>query len=248
MRIFSTALILVFLAGCAKDTSDLVTPETPDAILPDSESQRLENTTNTGELEFTTETKTADTAGIIIAEKPEEADEPEKTEMIPATPVEIVPEPQPVEEIEPVIESVTITPPIPKPEVVFADSSFESYMIKRDDWLSKIAQKEYGDWLMWKKIYQWNKETIGPNPNLIYPYNFLDLLKPADQVKKCEVEFYDYTISSGETLWSIAGKIFGDELVWIILYMDNEEIFEGNAGEVEPGMIIKLRKKLDPCG
>ena len=120
-------------------------------------------------------------------------------------------------------------------------------MIKRGDWLSKIAKQEYGDWLMWKKIYTWNKKTIGSNPNLIYPYHFLDLLKPADQAKKCPVEFYDYTIKSGETLWSIAGTVFGDELAWIILYMDNEVQLESNAGVLKPGMIIQLRKKLDPC-
>ncbi len=243
MRIFTIALSIILLAGCAKDTGELAKPDSPEAVYPDNNSARMKNADNAGDLEFPADTETSETAEIVLIEEPTPAEpitmvEPEQ---------EPEPEPEVVPEPEPVVEKVTITPPVPKPEVTFTDSTFESYMIKRDDWLSKIAQHEYGDWRMWEKIYAWNKEKIGSNPNLIYPYHFIDLLKPTPVAKKCEVEFYNYTITKGETLWSIAGKVFGDELAWIILYMDNEAVFEDNAGEVIPGMVIKLRKKLDPC-
>ena len=50
-------------------------------------------------------------------------------------------------------------------------------MVEPGDFLVKIAKKEYGDFKLWKYIYEWNKEQIGDNPNIIYPYNFFDLQK-----------------------------------------------------------------------
>lgn len=123
----------------------------------------------------------------------------------------------------------------------------EPYMIKRDDYLSKIARNEYGDWSKWKEIYEYNKEMIGDNPDLIYPYRFLKLLKAAAVAKDCQVEFYDYTIQEGDTPWNIAGKVFGDELAWIIIYMDNQDLVDRNGGIIYPGMVFQLRKNLDPC-
>jgi nucleoid-associated protein YgaU len=123
----------------------------------------------------------------------------------------------------------------------------EPYMIKRGDYLSKIARNELGDWSKWKEIYEYNKEMIGDNPDLIYPYRFLQLLKAAAVAKDCQVEFYEYTILEGDTPWNLAGKIFGDELAWIIIYMDNQDLIDRNGGIIYPGMVFQLRKNLDPC-
>jgi nucleoid-associated protein YgaU len=133
------------------------------------------------------------------------------------------------------------------PEVLFPDSAFESYMIQRGDFLIKIAKKEYGDWRKWRDIYRWNKEEIGDNPNLIYPYHFLDLLKPIDQVKDCDLRFTTRVVHRGETLWSIAGEVYGDPLAWIVLFWDNEEILEAGEGVLYPGMELKIRIHIDPC-
>jgi len=43
------------------------------------------------------------------------------------------------------------------------------YTVQKGDWLSKIALRAYGDMFAWEKIYEANKETIGPNPHLIEP-------------------------------------------------------------------------------
>lgn len=123
----------------------------------------------------------------------------------------------------------------------------EPYMIKRGDYLSKIAKNEFGDWRKWREIYDHNRDVIGDNPDLIYPYRFLQLLKAATLAKDCQVEFYDYTIKEGDTPWNIAGRIFGDELAWIIIYMDNQELVDRNGGIIYPGMTFQLRKNLDPC-
>lgn len=41
------------------------------------------------------------------------------------------------------------------------------YIVEKGDTLSKIAQKFYGNSNVWRTIYNINKKTIGPNPNLI---------------------------------------------------------------------------------
>ena len=124
---------------------------------------------------------------------------------------------------------------------------FEPYMIKRGDYLIKIASREYGDSSRWREIYEWNREEIGSNPNKIYPYNFLSLKREASKAKNCDLEFFDYQIQSGDTAWGLADEIYGDELAWVIIYMDNERLIRNNDGVLQPGTIFKMRKKLDPC-
>ena len=133
------------------------------------------------------------------------------------------------------------------PEVLFPDSSFEGYMIQPGDFLIKIAKKEYGDWRKWRDIYRWNRKEIGDNPNLIYPYRFLDLLKPIDQLKTCELKFYPRLVNTGESLWTIAREVYGDELAWIVLFWDNESLMKANNGVLYPGMELKVREHIDPC-
>lgn len=49
------------------------------------------------------------------------------------------------------------------------------YTVQRGDWLSKIALRAYGDMFAWEKIYEANKDIIGPNPNLIKPGQVLTI-------------------------------------------------------------------------
>ena len=42
-------------------------------------------------------------------------------------------------------------------------------------------------------------------------------------------------------------EIYGDELAWVIIYMDNERLIRNNDGVLQPGTVFKMRKKLDPC-
>jgi LysM repeat protein len=79
------------------------------------------------------------------------------------------------------VETFTIQEPESPPLPV---TVFEPYMIKRGDYLIKIAAREYGDTSMWREIYEWNKQEIGSDPDKIYPYNFLSLKRNAEQAKK----------------------------------------------------------------
>ena len=91
-----------------------------------------------------------------------------------------------------------------------------------------------------------NKDEIGENPNMIYPYNFLNLQRERLKAKTAEPTYTNYTVQNGDNLWNIAGNQYGDAKSWIILLRDNEESIKANSGILNPGMTLKLRTKLDP--
>jgi nucleoid-associated protein YgaU len=137
---------------------------------------------------------------------------------------------------------------------VFPDSIWTDYMTKRGDYLSLIAYNEYGNANEWRRIYNWNKKHweergIGPNrenPNFIYPYRELDLKKPAANAIEWAYDYTVHTVSSGETLWTIAKETYGDELAWVVLFWDNEDALNDSDGKISPGMEIKVRSELFP--
>lgn len=58
------------------------------------------------------------------------------------------------------------------------------YLIRKDDSLSKISNKVYGQWQLWPKIYENNRDQI-KDPNLIfagftlfYPSEYIPLVAP----------------------------------------------------------------------
>tara|TARA_B110000438_G_scaffold195880_1_gene187441 strand:- start:90 stop:839 length:750 start_codon:yes stop_codon:yes gene_type:complete len=165
-------------------------------------------------------------------------------------------------EAAPLVEEVVETPPTPQKEIkpsfdfdqVFPDSVWTNYMTKRGDYLSLIAYNEYGNANEWRRIYNWNKKhweerKIGPNkenPNFIYPYKELDLKKPAENSIEWAYEFNNHIVTEGESLWSIAKIEYNDELAWVVLFWDNEELLNENDGKIYPGMEIKVRSELWP--
>ena len=124
-------------------------------------------------------------------------------------------------------------------------TEWDTYMIVPGDFLISIANEEYGNFRKWQEIYSWNKEEIGDNPNLIYPYHYLTL-KRENKVEEFKPGFSEYEVSSGETLWYIAEKLYGDPVAWIILYLDNTEKLNGNSNFLDPGMRLQVRNNIDP--
>jgi len=129
---------------------------------------------------------------------------------------------------------------------LYQDFAWEKYMVEPGDFLVKIAKKEYGDFKLWKYIYELNKDQIGDNPNIIYPYHFFNLQKERLKAKTSEPTYIDYVVKPGDNLWNISGKQYGDSKSWIILLWDNEESIKSTSGILSPGMVLKLREKLDP--
>ena len=149
------------------------------------------------------------------------------------------PDPEPVADND-VKDELIIEP------ILYEDFAWEKHMINPGDFLVKIAKEEYNDFRLWEHIYAWNKNEIGENPNLIYPYTFLNLQRERLKAKTVDPTFIEYTVQPGDNLWNIAGNRYGDAKSWIIVLMDNEETIKARAGMLSPGMTLKLREKLDP--
>jgi len=128
--------------------------------------------------------------------------------------------------------------------VAEGDSIDVFYMVKPNDWLSKIAMNEYGKVGMWKAIYRWNRKKIGDNPNLIYPFHEFLLKKPKEIANPVEYDFYEYTVKRNESLWSIAGKEYGNNYAWIVILRDNADVLGANLEKIPAGTVLKLRTKL----
>ncbi len=171
--------------------------------------------------------------------------------------------PAPVVETTPIVEKtpvVTETPEVAKtpaaeetvieelPEEVaqpLEKDVWVKYMIQPNDYLTKIAMKEYGVVTMWRSIWDWNLDVIGNNPDLIYPYEELSLKKDASEVKEPETCGYEaYTVKKDDTLWSIAKDVYGNSYAWIVLMRDNLEQLGSDYNSITPGMILKVRTSL----
>ncbi len=174
--------------------------------------------------------------------------EPVVEEVIEPEPEALPPVMEPEEEILTEIPPSTIeVPETPGQDVergLHPDSALYQYMIRPNDWLSKIALKEYGNIRSWRLIYNWNREAIGDNPNLIYPYNELDLYKPDYEVTDQVVDFVTHEVQPGENLWTIAILEYGDGKAWSVLFWDNEDLLNTNAGMLKAGMQLQVRTHL----
>jgi len=136
-------------------------------------------------------------------------------------------------------------PPAPTPiivEEILPDSVWSEYIIGYGDDLQKIALNQLGSAQYWSIIYEWNKEEIGEDPGIIYPYQVISIYDQVDtQVKVKENAIYQ--INKGESLWDIAAKIYQDPYAWVLLYQDNQQLLI-NPNEISPGNELVIRTYL----
>ena len=125
-----------------------------------------------------------------------------------------------------------------------SDSVNYFYMTRPNDWLSKIALREFGDVRFWKLIYRWNQATLGNNPNLIFPFTEILLRKPIETARPLDYSYYNYKVKANETLWSIAAKEYRNPYAWIVLLRDNATTLGSDLDQIPAGTVIKIRTKL----
>lgn len=183
-------------------------------------------------------------AMVAIGCAPKSTEETPSPAVVEVTPVDPQPaEAEPVEE-QPVMveETESSEAPIPAPEP--QEIALYKYLIRPDDYLSKIAAQEYGDKMKWREIYEGNRELIGEDPNYILPYHEIDLFKPEDQIVRVEYDFTIHTVQSGESLWSIAEKEYGHVHAWIVILWDNDALLSSDGSRLQPGMELSIRTRL----
>ena len=68
-------------------------------------------------------------------------------------------------------------------------------------------------------------------------------VKPAAVApKEPEPEFTFYTIVSGDSLWKIAAKFYGNGAKWNTLFEENKDVIQ-NPDLIYPGQVIRVTKK-----
>lgn len=78
----------------------------------------------------------------------------------------------------------------------------ETVVVKKGDTLSKIANKEYGNWRLWKLIWKANRDKVGKDPNKIFPKQEL-VIPDIPTTNK------DYIVKKGDSYKSISKDNYG---------------------------------------
>ena len=75
----------------------------------------------------------------------------------------------------------------------------------------------------WPLIYEWNKEVMGSDSTLIFPYQILVIKSKIEKKELPNINKFTYSVKQGETLWKIASKLYEDPYAWKLLLHDNKE-------------------------
>jgi nucleoid-associated protein YgaU len=94
------------------------------------------------------------------------------------------------------------------------------YKVQKDDSLSKIADKTYGDMSLWPVIARANNIA---NPNRILVDATLKLPSKDEVIKmKEDMTVTSYTVQKDDTLFKIAEKVYGNGNRWTVLDKANK--------------------------
>ncbi len=150
-------------------------------------------------------------------------------------------------EIEESVEDVTISKKEEEQQIPSADIPPREIIHKvvSSDNLIELSKKYYGDGTKWRKIHEANKDKI-PNPDVLY--TGLELLIPEITVsekrnddiaygslpeRESDEEVFTttttsgtHTISSGDTLYGLAKRYYGDSAMWVKIHDANEDNIE----------------------
>lgn len=121
-----------------------------------------------------------------------------------------------------------------------------TYTVEPGDTLSKIALKYFGAASYWTKIYEDNKDTIA-DPNKIYVGQVIiinvaqvDTAAAAAGTTATGEGTY-YTVESGDSLFKIAKKVYGNGKDWRLIYGANDAITD--PGRIYSGQVIFIPVK-----
>ncbi|MFQ5676822.1 MAG: LysM peptidoglycan-binding domain-containing protein, partial [bacterium] len=111
---------------------------------------------------------------------------------------------------------------------------WDEYTVSRGDYLWKISRNQYGDGIQWYRIYSFNRDQIGDNPDLIYPERVLKIHR--------ENAPGEYLVGPGDNLAKIAGSmaVMGDPTKWRQLYEANKNIVGDDPGLIYPHTVLKI--------
>ncbi len=113
------------------------------------------------------------------------------------------------------------------------------YTVQPGDTLAAIAQEYYGNSSedAWRRIYDDNKDVIGPDPTRLEPGMVLNI--PPTPLSFME----KYTVQPGDTLAAIAQRFYGDgsEYAWGFIYASSKDVIGPDPTRLEPGMVLTIQ-------
>jgi len=119
------------------------------------------------------------------------------------------------------------------------------YIVQPGDTLESIALKLYGKRYKWSRLVNANKEKLGIPPYRLSPGMHLQVPLPGEKLIPVLNEDGTYSVQSGDSLGSIALKLYGTTGKWEALYQLNRDQLH-TPGALQVGQ--KLRVNVNILG
>jgi len=125
------------------------------------------------------------------------------------------------------------------------------YTVRPGDTLESIAQKVYGDRYTWSRLVEANRDRLGDS--LILSVGMELRVPPPGEEKENPLNSDGtYTVRSGDSLGSIARRVYGSSRRWQELYRLNRDQLDSPA-DLQVGMILRVHEQesrvdSDPVG
>ncbi len=109
-----------------------------------------------------------------------------------------------------------------------------NYTVHVGDSLFSIAHMAYGNGADWPIIYAANRQTIGPNPNVIRIGEVLSIPSLSPTAGGI------YVVEQGDTLTSIAQRAYGNDKLWPLIYNANKQVIGSNPNVLQVGQVLQI--------
>src|SRR3712207_3340275 len=127
---------------------------------------------------------------------------------------------------------VGLTLTIPAPEQ--PATGMPSYVTSEGDTLRSVAERVYGDAEQWQVLYDANRNLIGDDPDPLRAETTLQIPPLATTGER------SYTTVEGDSLQSIAERVYGDAIKWTVLYDVNRAAIGDDPNALAPGLELKI--------
>lgn len=95
-----------------------------------------------------------------------------------------------------------------------------TYEARRGDTLRRIAERVWGEPTAWPLLWQANRAQV-PNPGFVATNVRLQVPETVPQAVPLAAG--PYRVVPGDTLWDIAGRVYGDSWAWPLIWAANRE-------------------------
>lgn len=115
-----------------------------------------------------------------------------------------------------------------------------TYVVRQGDFLFSIAQRAYGDGNRSNVIYEANQVVIGPDPTVLVPGQILYIpIQPEIlQGNTTPIPGQRYVVQSGDFLFLIASRAYGDGNLFTVIYEANRDVIGPDPTVLVPGQVI----------